>query len=45
LARIEMEEGLAALASDAPDIRMEERPRMLGFGGIRQITPMRVRIR
>ena len=44
LARIEMEEGLAALVSAAPDIRMEIRPRMYGFGGIRQITPMQVRI-
>lgn len=44
LARIEMEEGLAALIAGAPDIVLEKAPRMLGFGGIRQITPMLVRI-
>lgn len=44
LARIEMEEGLAALISAAPYIRLEEPPRLLGFGGIRQVTPMIVRI-
>jgi cytochrome P450 len=45
LARLEMEEGLAALISATPDIEMEAPPRLLGFGGIRQITPMPVRIR
>lgn len=42
LARLEMEEGLAALLSAAPDIEMFEAPRMIGFGGIRQITSMPV---
>ena len=44
LARIEMEEGLAALLDAAPQITLERTPRMLGFGGIRQITAMQVRI-
>ena len=44
LARLEMEESLAALLAGAPHIEMEVAPRMLGFGGIRQITPMEVRI-
>ena len=44
LARLEMAEGLAALTAAAPDIAMEVPPRMSGFGGIRQITPMQVRI-
>ncbi|MEZ5933991.1 MAG: cytochrome P450 [Alphaproteobacteria bacterium] len=44
LARIEMEEGLAALLAGVSEIEMETTPRMRGFGGIRQITPMRVRI-
>ena len=44
LARLEMAEGLAALIAAAPDITMEVAPRMSGFGGIRQITPMHVRI-
>lgn len=44
LARLEMEEGLAALAAGAPGIVMLAPPRMLGFGGIRQITSMQVRI-
>ena len=44
LARLEMEESLKALLAAAPDIEIETAPRMLGFGGIRQITPMIVRI-
>jgi cytochrome P450 len=44
LARLEMEEGLAALVAVAPRLRLEVAPRMMGFGGIRQITPMQVRI-
>ncbi|WP_226577673.1 cytochrome P450 [Acuticoccus sediminis] len=44
LARIEMEESLAALIRGAPDLAMEARPQMTGLGGIRQITPMPVRI-
>jgi cytochrome P450 len=44
LARIEMEEGLAALMDAAPDIEMLEAPRMLGFGGIRRSTPLIARI-
>lgn len=45
LARIEMQESLAALIAAAPDIEMETVPRMTGFAAIRQITPMPVRIR
>ena len=44
LARLEMQEGLAALISAAPGIELETAPRMTGFGGIRQITPMLVQI-
>ena len=44
LARIEMEEGLAAVLDAVPGIELETPPRMLGFGGLRQITPMHVRI-
>ncbi len=44
LARIEMEESLAAVLQGAPGIELQTRPRMLGFGGIRQITPMKVLI-
>ena len=44
LARIEMEESLAAVLDAVPGIELERPPRMLGFGGIRQITPMQVRI-
>ena len=44
LARIEMQESLAALIAAAPDIEMEIAPRMLGCAAIRQITPMQVRI-
>ena len=44
LARVEMEESLAALLEGAPEIELERAPRMLGFGGLRQITTMRVRI-
>lgn len=44
LARIELEEGLAALMDAAPDIELIEAPRMLGFGGIRRSTPLIARI-
>ncbi|WP_176473887.1 cytochrome P450 [Actibacterium ureilyticum] len=44
LARIELEEGLAALMDAAPDIELIEAPRMLGVSGIRRSTPMIVRI-
>ncbi len=44
LARIELEEGLAALLDGAPDIEMLEAPRMLGFSGIRKSTPLVARI-
>ena len=44
LARIEMEESLAAILEAAPGIALETLPEMLGFGGLRQITPMQVRI-
>ena len=42
MARLEMQEGLAALIAAAPGIELETAPRMTGFGGIRQITPMQV---
>lgn len=42
LVRLEMQEGLAALVAAAPGIELETSPRMTGFGGIRQITPMQV---
>lgn len=44
LARIEMEEGLAALAAAAPGIELLDAPSLTGFGGLRQIGPMWVRI-
>ena len=44
LARIELEEGLAALIEAAPEITFVEAPRMLGFSGIRRATPMVLRI-
>ncbi|RVU35135.1 cytochrome P450 [Hwanghaeella grinnelliae] len=44
LARMEMQEGLSALIAAAPDIQLESMPTMIGFGGIRQITPMITRI-
>ena len=44
LARIELEEGLAALLDAAPDIEMLEVPRMIGLSGIRQSTPLIARI-
>lgn len=44
LARLEMEESLEALLADAPGIEIETAPRMVGFGGIRQVTPMIARI-
>ncbi|WP_298920448.1 cytochrome P450 [uncultured Roseobacter sp.] len=44
LARIEMEESLAALLAATPEMELLSAPDMLGFGGLRQITPMTVRI-
>ena len=44
LARIEMEEGLAALMDAAPDIQLVEAPRLLGNAGIRRSTPLIARI-
>jgi hypothetical protein len=44
LARIEMEEALAAMIETAPDIELVAPARMAGFGGIRKILPMKVRI-
>lgn len=40
LARVEMEEGLAALLNAVPRLSVPVRPEMTGIGGIRQITPM-----
>ena len=45
LARIELEEGLAALTAKAPDLEVLVPPTMRGIDGIRAITPMQVRIR
>ncbi|MEJ8572519.1 cytochrome P450 [Microbaculum marinum] len=45
LARLEMQEGLDALVCAVREIEIETHPRMTGCGGIRQISPMRVRIR
>ncbi|GAB5347766.1 cytochrome P450 [Alteriqipengyuania sp. 357] len=42
LARFEMEEALAALIEAVPHIELLEPPRMIGFGGLRQITEMTV---
>lgn len=44
LARIEMEESLAALLDAAPAAELLTAPGMQGFGGLRQITKMTVRI-
>ena len=44
LARIELEEGIASLMDAAPDIEMLEAPHMVGYGGIRQSTPLIARI-
>lgn len=44
LARMEMEAGLTALIDAAPGIELVTAPRLIGFGGIRQITEMTVRI-
>jgi cytochrome P450 family 103 len=44
LARIELEEGLAALMESVPEIEMTEAPQMLGFSGIRRSTPLIARI-
>jgi len=40
LARIELEEGLAALMDAAPNIQLITAPSMEGFSGIRRSTPM-----
>lgn len=42
LARLELQEALGALSAAFSSIALEEKPRMTGFGGIRQITPVRV---
>lgn len=44
LARVEMEEMIAALVRRVPEIELVEAPRLEGYGGIRTITPMRTRI-
>lgn len=44
LARLELEEGLAALMDGAPDIELVEAPKMLSVGGIRRSTPLIARI-
>lgn len=45
LARLEMQEGLEALVRAVPEMELQTPPRLQGFGGIRQITPMQVVIR
>lgn len=42
LSRIEMEEGLAALAMGAPDIKLIAPGRLVGFAGVRRLSAMRV---
>ena len=44
LARMEMEEGLAALMDAAPNIELINAPQMLGVIGLRKSTPMIARI-
>jgi cytochrome P450 family 103 len=44
LARFEMQEGLAALLAGAETIRLVTAPRMIGFGGIREITAMEIQL-
>lgn len=44
LARIELEESLAALLEEAPFAELLLSPRLEGFGGLRRATPMRVRL-
>lgn len=44
LARIEMEETVAAIIATAPEVELVEPARIVGFGGIRSVTPMIVRI-
>lgn len=44
LARLEMEEALRAVIAQAPDLELIEAPRLRGFGGIREISPMIARI-
>jgi len=45
LARIQMQESRAALLAATNDIELLVAPRLVGFGGIRQITQMSVQIR
>lgn len=40
LARIELEEGLAALTARLPDLRLEEAPVIRGYSGIRRVDRM-----
>lgn len=40
LARIELEEGLASLMDNVPEIQMIEMPEMIGITGIRRCTPL-----
>lgn len=44
LARIELEESIAALVTAAPFSELLLCPRLEGFGGLRRATPMRVRL-
>ncbi len=44
LARIEMEETLAALIATAPDIELVEPAKLAGYGGIRRISAMTVKV-
>jgi cytochrome P450 len=44
LARLEMEEALAAVIATAPGIELIEPARTEGYGGIRKVTPMMVRV-
>jgi cytochrome P450 len=42
LARIELEESLAALAARIPQLRLDEAPTIRGHSGIRRIDIMRI---
>lgn len=42
LARIELEEGLAALAARIPDLQLEEAPAIQGYTGIRRVERMQL---
>jgi cytochrome P450 len=42
LARVELEESLAALAARIPQLQLDEAPAIKGHGGIRRVDTMRI---